>query len=200
MVMNSEKQYQLEFLVEANTWSEVVKIFKADLDLDIENGEQKVTKFQTNNIFIIHVSMNDSAISKEFYNKVAESSQIALAYDPKGADIRNKIMDIVALVEHNLRIILLNINEVIDDYFRYFKNTHAKDFAKGNSLIKKGDPDPLTSHLTLGNIIQVLSIDTSLSNKNLTVEDVISILKNCSSINDVKHELNERVKSCTVWD
>ena len=109
--MNSEKQYQLEFLVEANTWSEVVKIFKADLDLDVENGEQKVTKFQTNNIFLIHVSMSDSAISKEFYNKVAESGRIALVFDPKGADIRNKIMDIVALVEHNLRIILLNIGK-----------------------------------------------------------------------------------------
>lgn len=78
MVMNSGKKYRLEFLVEANTWSEVVKIFKADLDLDIENGEQKITKFQTNNIFLIHVSMNDSAISKEFYSKVAESGRIAL--------------------------------------------------------------------------------------------------------------------------
>ena len=200
MVMNSGKKYRLEFLVEANTWSEVVKIFKADLDLDIENGEQKVTKFQTNNIFLIHVSMNDSAISKEFYSKVAESGRIALVYDPKGADIRNKIMDIVAPVEHNLRIILLNINEVIDDYFRYFKNTYAKDFAKDKSLIKTKDLNPLTSYLTLGDIIQVLSADTSLSNKNLTAEDMMSILKDYSDINDVKHELSERVKPCTIWD
>ena len=197
--MNLEKKYRLEFLVEANTWPEVVKIFKSDLGID--NEKQNVIKdFQTNNTFLAHVNMSDSAISKEFYNKVAESGRIALVFDPKGADIRNKIMDIVAPVERNLRIILLNINEVIDDYFRYFKNTYAKDFAKDNSLIKKGDPDSLTSHLTLGNIIQVLSIDTSLSNKNLTVEDVISILKDCSSINDVKHKLNERANSCTVWD
>ncbi len=200
MVMNSGKKYRLEFLVEANTWSEVVKIFKADLDLDIENGEQKVTKFQTNNIFLIHVSMNDSAISKEFYSKVAESGRIALVYDPKGADIRNKIMNIVAPVERNLRIILLNINEVIDDYFRYFKNTYAKDFAKDKSLIKAKDLNPLTSYLTLGDIIQVLSADTSLSNKNLTAEDMMSILKDYSDINDVKHELSERAKPCTIWD
>lgn len=200
MVMNSGKKYRLEFLVEANTWSEVVKIFKADLDLDIENGEQKVTKFQTNNILLIHVSMNDSAISKEFYSKVAESGRIALVYDPKGADIRNKIMNIVAPVERNLRIILLNINEVIDDYFRYFKNTYAKDFAKDKSLIKAKDLNPLTSYLTLGDIIQVLSADTSLSNKNLTAEDMMSILKDYSDINDVKHELSERAKPCTIWD
>lgn len=197
-MINSEKQYQLEFLVEANTWQEAVKIFKTDLG--INNEKQNVTDFQTNNTFLVHVSMRDSAISKEFYKKVFKSRKIALVYDPKGADIRNEIMDIVALVEHNLRIILLNINEVIDDYFRYFKNTYAKDFAKDKSLIKAKDLNPLTSYLTLGDIIQVLSADTSLSNKNLTAEDMMSILKDYSDINDVKHELGERVKPCTIWD
>ena len=109
-------------------------------------------------------------------------------------------MDIVAPVEHNLRIILLNINEVIDDYFRYFKNTYAKDFAKGKNLIKIDDLNPLTSYLTLGDVIQVLSADISLNNKNLTAEDMMSIFKDHSDINDVKHELSERVKPCTVWD
>lgn len=109
-------------------------------------------------------------------------------------------MDIVGSVEHNLRIILLNINEAIDDYFRYFKNTYAKDFAKSKSLIKIDDLNPLTSYLTLGDIIQVLSADTSLSNKNLTAEDMVSIFKDYSDINDVKHELSERIKSCTIWD
>ena len=195
---NSEKQYSLEFLVEANTWQEVVEIFKADLGID--NKKQNVEDFQTNNTFLVHVNMKNSAISKEFYKKVAKSRQIALVYDPKGANIRNKIMDAVDSVEHNLRIILLNISEVIDDYFRYFKNTYAKDFAKDKSLIKIDNLDPLTSYLTLGDIIQVLSTDTSLSNKNLTAEDMMSILKDCTDINDVKHELSERVKPCTIWD
>lgn len=196
--MNQERNYRLEFLVEANTWSEVVKIFKSDLG--IYNEKQNVKDFQTNNTFLVHVNMKNSAISEEFYKKVAKSRQIALVYDPKGANIRNKIMDIVAPVEHNLRIILLNINEVIDDYFRYFKNTYAKDFAKDKSLIKAKDLNPLTSYLTLGDIIQVLSADTSLSNKNLTAEDMMSILKDYSDINDVKHELSERAKPCTIWD
>ena len=148
----------------------------------------------------MHVNIKDSVISKEFYKKVAKSRQIALVYDPKGVDIRNKIMDTVDLVEHNLRIILLNINEVIDDYFRYFKNTYAKDFAKGKNLIKIDDLNPLTSYLTLGDVIQVLSADISLNNKNLTAEDMMSIFKDHSDINDVKHELSERVKPCTVWD
>lgn len=173
--MNSEKQYQLEFLVEADTWQEVVKIFKTDLGID--NKKQNVKDFQTNNTFLVHVSMKDSAISKEFYKKVSKGS-----------------------VEHNLRIILLNINEAIDDYFRYFRNTYAKDFAKSKSLIKIDDLNPLTSYLTLGDIIQVLSADTSLSNKNLTAEDMVSIFKDYSDINDVKHELSERIKPCTIWD
>mgnify|MGYP000877628512 CR=1 FL=1 len=198
MVMNQEKDYRLEFLVEADTWPEVVKIFKSDLGID--NERQNVKDFQTNNTFLVHVNMKDSAISKEFYKKVAKSRQIALVYDPKGVSIRNKIMNIVDSVEHNLRIILLNINEVIDDYFRYFKNTYAKDFAKSKSLIKIDDLNPLTSYLTLGDIIQVLSADTSLSNRNLTAEDMMSIFKDYSDINDVKHELSERVKPCTVWD
>ena len=196
--MNSEKQYQLEFLVEADTWQEVVKIFKTNLGID--NKKQNVKDFQTNNTFLVHVSMKDSAISKEFYKKVSKSRQIALVYDPKGVDIRNKIMDIVGSVEHNLRIILLNINEVIDDYFRYFKNTYAKDFAKGKNLIKIDDLNPLTSYLTLGDVIQVLSADISLNNKSLTAEDMMSIFKDHSDINDIKHELSERVKPCTVWD
>ena len=197
-MINSEKQYQLEFLVEANTWSDVVKIFESDLG--INNEKKNVKYFETNNAFLVHVDINDSAINKEFYKKISKSKRIALVYDPKGADIRNKIMDIVAPVEHNLRIILLNINEVIDDYFRYFKNTYAKDFAKDKSLIKIDNLDPLTSYLTLGDIIQVLSADTSLSNKNLTAEDMMSILKDCTDINDVKHELSERAKTCTIWD
>lgn len=196
--MNQERNYRLEFLVEANTWSEVVKIFKSDLGID--NEKQNVKDFQTNNTFLVHVNMKNSAISEEFYKKIAKSRQIALVYDPKGVDIRNKIMDTVDSVEHNLRIILLNINEVIDDYFRYFKNTYAKDFAKGKNLIKIDDLNPLTSYLTLGDVIQVLSADISLNNKNLTAEDMMSIFKDHSDINDIKHELSERVKPCTVWD
>lgn len=144
--------------------------------------------------------MKNSAISEEFYKKIAKSRQIALVYDPKGANIRNNIMDTVDSVEHNLRIILLNINEVIDDYFRYFKNTYAKDFAKGKNLIKIDDLNPLTSYLTLGDVIQVLSADISLNNKNLTAEDMMSIFKDHSDTNDIKRELSERVKPCTVWD
>lgn len=196
--MNSEKQYQLEFLVEADTWQEVIKIFKSDLGID--NEKRNLEDFQTSNTFLVHVRMKDSAISKEFYKKVSKSGKIALVYDPKGVSIRNKIMNNVDSVEHNLRIILLSINEVIDDYFRYFKNTYAKDFAKSKSLIKIDDLNPLTSYLTLGDIIQVLSADISLSNKNLTAEDMISIFKDHSDINDVKHELSERVKPCTIWD
>ena len=196
--MDQERNYTLEFLVEANTWPEVVKIFKSDLGID--NEKQNVEDFQTSNTFLVHVRMKDSAISKEFYKKVSKSGKIALVYDPKGVSIRNKIMNNVDSVEHNLRTILLNINEVIDDYFRYFKNTYAKDFAKSKSLIKIDDINPLTSYLTLGDIIQVLSADISLSNKNLTAEDMISIFKDHSDINDVKHELSERVKPCTIWD
>ena len=84
--MNQEKNYRLEFLVEANTWSEVVKIFKSDLGID--NEKQNVKDFQTNNTFLVHVNMKNSAISEEFYKKIAKSRQIALVYDPKGAKDR----------------------------------------------------------------------------------------------------------------
>ena len=40
--MNSEKQYQLEFLVEADTWQEVVEIFKTDLGID--NNKQHISR------------------------------------------------------------------------------------------------------------------------------------------------------------
>lgn len=193
------RQYRIEFLVKASSWGEVVNIFKEELG--ITNYKRDASDRDMNGAFLVHVYIADDQLNRDFYRKVTQSKRIAISYDPKGKVIRDEIMSNVCVVEHHLRKLLLNISDVVEDYFKYFDKTYAKDFAKSGDLIKEDDLNPITSYLTLDDAITIFSLDlSSWSGKPITAENLTELLNSGDSVDEIKKALQSKMTSNTVWD
>ncbi|HMQ96281.1 MAG TPA: hypothetical protein PKD19_03600 [Candidatus Saccharibacteria bacterium] len=194
------QRYRLEFIVKAGDWQSVVEIFKDEFDID--SDKQDASYREIDGMFIVQVWVDKSRLNGDFYGKVNESSSTALSYDPSNKDIRNAIMDRVCIVEHDLRKLLLNISDIVEDYFKIYDNTNAaKVYRKNRDTVRKGDINPITSHLTLEDEIRIFSIELSpWYEKPLTAADLLELLDASSELEKVKSTLRQKTMSHTVWD
>lgn len=192
-------RYRLEFLVKAASWEDVVRIFKSELD--ISNDKRDASDRDMKGTFLVHVDIESDKLDRSFYQTIMQSELVALSYDPSNKKIRDDILDHVSIVEHNLRKLLLNISDVVEDYFKYFDKTLAKDFSNSGTLVKAGYTDPITSYLTLDEAINILSLDlSSWSNRKLSADDLLELVQECETIDDIKDVLKKRLATNTIWD
>ncbi len=193
-------RHRLEFIVKADDWQSAVDIFKDEFDID--SNKQDASYREIDGMFIVQVWVDKSRLNSDFYSKVNESSSTALSYDPSNKDIRNAIMDRVCIVEHDLRKLLLNISDIVEDYFKIYDNTNAaKVYRKNRDTVRKGDINPITSHLTLEDEIRIFSIElSSWHEKPLTAADLLELLGTSSELEKVKSTLRQKTTSHTVWD
>ena len=193
-------RHRLEFIVKAGDWQSVVDIFKDEFDID--SDKQDASYREIDGMFIVQVWVDKSRLNSDFYGKVNESSSTALSYDPSNKDIRNAIMDRVCIVEHDLRKLLLNISDIVEDYFKIYDNTNAaKVYGKNRDTVRKGDINPITSHLTLEDEIRIFSIELSPWHKKpLTAADLLELLDASSELEKAKSTLRQKTTSHTVWD
>ncbi len=196
----TSQRHRLEFIVKAKDWQSVVEIFKDEFDID--SDKQDASYREIDGMFIVQVWMDKSRLSGDFYGKVNESSSTALSYDPSNKDIRNAIMDRVCIVEHDLRKLLLNISDIVEDYFKIYDKTNAaKIYGKNRDTVRKGDINPITSHLTLEDEIRIFSIELSPWHEQpLTAAGLLELLDTSNELDEVKNILRQKITSHTVWD
>ena len=196
----TSQRHRLEFIVKAKDWQSVVDIFKDEFDID--SDKQDASYREIDGMFIVQVWMDKSRLSGDFYGKVNESSSAALSYDPSNKDIRNAIMDRVCIVEHDLRKLLLNISDIVEDYFKIYDKTNAaKIYGKNRDTVRKGDINPITSHLTLEDEIRIFSIELSPWHEQpLTAAGLLELLDTSNELDEVKNILRQKITSHTVWD
>lgn len=196
----TSQRYRLEFIVKAKDWQSVVDIFKDEFGID--SDKQDASYREIDGMFIVQVWMDNSGLSGDFYGKVNESSSTALSYDPSNKDIRDAIMDRICIVEHDLRKLLLNISDIVEDYFKIYDKTNvAKIYGKSRDTVRKGDINPITSHLTLEDEIRIFSIELSpWHEKPLTAAGLLELLDTSNELDEVKNILRQKITSHTVWD
>lgn len=196
----TEQRYRLEFVVKVQDWQDVVDIFKKDLGID--SGKQDVSDRKVNGFFIVQVWINEDKLNSDFYDKINKSEYIALSYDPSAKKIRDDILDRLCIIEHDLRKLLLNISDVVEDYFKiYDKTTVAKIYKNNREVVRKGNVNPITSYLTLEDEINIFSIDLSpWNNKPLTANDLLEIFNDAETLDQVKEKLRLETESHTIWD
>ena len=196
----NEHKYRLEFIVKAKDWQAVVDIFKEELDID--SGKQDASDRKIDGVFVVQVWISKNKLNSDFYNKINDSSKIALSYDPSGKKIRDTILERVCIVEHDLRKLLLNISDVVDGYFKIYDKTNvAKIYKSERDIVRKGDINPITSHLTLEDEINIFSIELSpWRGRPLLADELLDLLSKADDLNRAIDALRSKTESHTVWD
>lgn len=193
----SEKYY-IEFVVKASSWEEVVRIF-AD-ELGIEKEKRNTSDRDISGLFVVRISLDKDQLTQEFYEKMRNSSKLAIVDDSYSETFRETVLKEVAAVEVHLRKLLLLVNDVINDYYDYFSKTLAKDIAKKSEVVTSGDINAITSYLTLEEILAILGSDISTwNNKALTANDLLQLLEH-ADIQTIKKDLKKKIKTGIVWD
>lgn len=135
------------------------------------------------------------------YEIIKNEKHIAFLQDSdsklRGTDIINKIYD----VEMKLRSMLMYIPEITGRYHnlvkekRYTKSYNTGEIARDNQF------DTIVGHLTLGEMIELLGTDLSISNfKNTpwgTIEEIVTTSEN---FNELKNQFLEQMEHRSVWD
>lgn len=181
------------------SWEEVVQIFKDQLGIDKRKNDSSVRDI--NGLFLVQVNLTKDQITDSFYSGVRSSKVLALMHSPLCVNERYEILEAVYEVETKLRNLLIHISDVAEGYYDYFlKSSYTKDFAKKKSPISSGDLNPVTSHLTFGDMLNILSINLSWNNRTLTAQDLLQLLNEQSEINSVRSILRSKIKNNLVWD
>jgi len=193
----ANKTVIIEFLVKAKGWQEVVKIFKDELN--IFKGKQNINDREIDGLYIVKVDIKIIELSEDFYKKVKKSKNIAIISSSLDKKLRNGILTEVYKVETHLRKLLLNVSDLVENFYDCFKKTYAKELAKKEDLIMNTDINPITSHLTFEDIKAILEIDLSWNHKSMTVNQLLVVMSQKDQ-EDMKNFIEAKIKKNTVWD
>jgi len=190
----SDKAIKIEFLVKAKTWQEVVDIFKSELNINKE--KQNINDRNINGLFIVQVGIEEDDLTEDFFKKVRKSVDIAIVASPLDERRRNGILAEVYKVETQLRKLLLNVSDLVENFFDHFKKPYIKDFAQKKETIIRKNLNPVTSQLTFDDIMAILKYDISWENKPITGKELAEVF----SEKDAHKYLLSKISPATIWD
>lgn len=194
------KEYEFEFIVQAQNWDEVVQIFNDELG--IEKKKRNSSDRDIDGYFLVSFLLDQKQINNDFYTTVRESDKIAIVSDERSEEYRYSILREVEAVEAHLRKLLIHVSDIVDDYYKYFdKTTLAKKFVTGTKIVAKGEIDPLTSHLMLDEMMTILNTDlSSWDKRQISANDMLEILESGNDLQIIKSKLKKRIKRDIVWN
>jgi hypothetical protein len=194
-----EKKYTLEFLVKANNWERVVTVLKYWLDIE---EKQKTNSREIDGLFMVSVEIDGKNLTKKFYSTVKNCDELAIVADESSVINAREINEEIYKVETQLRRLLLHVSDLVEAFLKVVgDNTrYAKDFTKSQQIISVEHYEPVTSHMTLGEMITILDFDISWSSRNLNITDLHTLFKNVRDLKEVQDRLDVRAKRKTVWD
>ena len=190
---------KIELLVKAQSWDEVIKLFKDELY--IEKGKQNNSDRDIDGLFLVQVELEVTSLTVDFFEKIKKSKNFSIVSNPQDNERRDQILREVYIVETHFRKLLLHVSDIVENYYDCFaKAKMAKDFAKKKEVIMEGEIDPITSRLTFDEIIGIMELDLSWGHKNLTASDLLGLFELAKDTDDIKGILKDKIKVNTVWD
>ena len=188
---------ELEIVVSAKNWDEAVQLLE-DVGID---EKTKTTHRPINGLFMVKAE-KEIPFTEAEYEKIKASPDIAILGDSLSrkriADVLDKIYD----VETQLRKLLLHSYDLFDTFFEVFgESKYTKEFRSNKSIARRGSLNPITSHLTLGEMKDVLGVDLSWhKRKMVSAQELHELLQTVDDIDGLKNEFANKVKVHTVWD
>ena len=85
-------------------------------------------------------------------------------------------------------------------YFDILNNKYTKGYVDKRSISISGKLDPVTSHLTLGQMKDILGSDLSWRKSQLSAQDIADLLSAVNSFSSFKSKFDEKMQEKTMWD
>lgn len=195
----TSKEYQLELLVKAESWERAIDILAYVLRV---KKRQKTNIREINGFYIVRVTLKEEKLSNEFYHKIKESDELAIISDERSRVYALEIMNSIYEVETQLRRLLLHVSDLVEAFVALVEENsqYTKSFAKDEAIISTKHLEPITSHLTLGEMITILNADLSWTGRNLTIENLQQLLEGTKNIQELLAKLQAKSKPLLVWD
>lgn len=188
---------ELEIVISAKSWDEAVQLL-ADIGID---DKTKITQRPINGLFMVKAE-KETPLTEEEYAKIKDSPDIAIMGDSLSRERIAAVLDRIYDVETLLRKLLLHAYDLIDTFFEVFSaSKYTKDFRNSKCVTRRGSLNPITSHLTLGEMKDILGVDLSWSKREaISAQELHELLQSVSDVESLKSEFATKVKAQTVWD
>ncbi len=184
---------KLELTVIAKTWTGA-KVILASVGID---EKSKINYREIPNLYVVSVE-KAIILTDDEYKSIRQEPSLSIVSDSESRKRTSEVLDKVYDVETQLRKLLLHVTDLVE--IDILRNKYTQDYADKKAISVAGKLDPITSHLTLGQMKDILGTDLSWSQKILTAQDVGNILDDATDFEQFKTKLGEQLKRKTVWD
>ncbi len=184
------REYNFDFVVRAKDWDEAIAIFRDELGI---TKKQNSSDRKIDGLFLVSCSLRSSDLTKEFYEKIANSEKIAIHSDSKSSSLYPKILEETRAIEERLRWLLLHVSDAIEDYARLL------GYEK-NEIVEKDKLDPITSRLSFEEILNLLEIDQSWAREGVNNERMRKLIRDSSDFESFKATYLHKTRPRAVWE
>lgn len=182
--------YTFTFVVHAKNWDEVVNVLKDELGI---TKKHDASDRKINGLYLASCLLKEEDITKDFYQKTANSDCLAIHSDGKSFSLYPKILIETRTVEERLRWLLLHVSDAIEDYAQIL------GYDK-NKTIEGGKLDPITSRLSFEEIISLLETDQSWLRDGVSDSKMRELINQSNDFDSFKKSYLEKTAPKTIWE
>ncbi len=189
---------KLELIIKASDWEEAKSILSS---VHIHQKSRDDYK-EINGLFIVKVLL-ETPLTGQAYADIKDHRCIGILSDSASQKRAEEIFREVYKVETQLRKLLLHVSDTVQAYydilFQLGQYTH--EFSNSErTLTYKGTLNTMATHLTMGEIIEILRFDFSWSTRPLGASDLNTLLSESSSFEEFKLKLGKQVTPTSIWE
>lgn len=188
----------IALMVNAESLDRVKAILAYVLDI---KSHKSTTVREIKGFYVVEVEVDDVNLD-DFYKRILGSQEIAIVADPGSFKICSQVAEEIYPVETQLRRLLLHVSDLVATFYDILKDTSkfAKPMAERHEIINDKQLDPLTSKLTLGEMIEILKFNLSQRNEPLTMGKFEELLENSKDLKSLQDKVVMDNEDKLIWD
>lgn len=192
--------FKVRFLVSTKSWDEVKKVFKNDLGITKDKKDDSVVPIRDH--FVVEVTLPETELSDDFYEKVAKSKHITILLDESSQERSKEVLTHIAAVELKLRELAVYAYDLAATYkdIMNIKHKDAKSLVSKNQLVDENVIDPLVAFFDFGELIEFLNKTGNLVDETNIADDTARLMELSTNFDDFKRKYAQKFKKLTVWE
>jgi len=189
---------KIELVVKATSWEDAKDILGG---VNIHQKSRSEYK-EINDLFIVKVLLEEPLAGQDYAN-IKNSLNIGILSDSTAQKRAEDVFREIHKVETQLRKILLHVSDVVNAYYEILLQVgqYTHEFSDNvQTPTNKGTLDVMLTHITMGELLQLLEFDYSWSSRPLDTTDLNTILRDSESFEDFKSRVAGHATPKSIWE
>lgn len=190
-------QEKLELVVMGDSRESVVREL-ATVDL---MKERVIHRRDVGGLFIVEARVGTEFLTDEFYENIRQRQNIGIISDTASWKRSKVILNEVYRAENELRKLLLHVIDLVPFFYLYIaeKSKYTKTLPSQQRITFKDNLNPLSSMITLGELMVIFETDLSWSGRQPTVDEIRSMLRDANDLSAFNAMVNQRLTPKSIW-